>query len=250
VYRTVLKAMQPYMVVIRTLDIGADKPLPYLPAPTERNPFLGLRGIRYTLAHPELFRAQLRALLRASTAGQLAIMFPMVSEVQQIERARALLAEVQAEVGGGAEIGIMIEIPAAALIADRLAAHVSFFSVGTNDLTQYTLAVDRTNEHVSDLVSALHPAVLEVLDRTVAAAHAQQKWVGICGEMAADPIAIPLLVGLGVDELSMSPSAILSAKERIRNLSFERCQALAQQALQCASAAAVEQLVQQHVPPV
>lgn len=244
-YRAVLEGMADHTVVIRTLDVGGDKPLPYLPQPPEANPFLGLRGVRYTLAHPELFRAQLRALLRASGYGRLAIMFPMVSEQAQIERARSLVLEAQAEVGGEAEVGIMVEVPAAALIAGRLAESVAFMSVGTNDLVQYTLAVDRVNERVASLYHPLHPAVLRLLERTVSGAHRQGRWAGICGEMAGDLPAIPILLGLGYDELSMTPSRIPAAKERIRSLERAACEQLAARALECATAEEVERLVRQ-----
>jgi len=242
-YAAVLKAMPDETVVIRTLDVGGDKPLPYVPATREENPFLGLRGIRYTLANSEVMRSQLRALLRASKYGKLAIMFPMVSELEQIEQARTLVAEAQAEVGGEAEIGIMVEVPAAALIAHQLAPHVDFFSAGTNDLAQYGLAVDRVNERVAALYRPLHPAILSLLAHTVAGAHDHGRWAGICGEMGGDHLAIPLLVGLGFDELSMTPSRIPAAKERIRNLELAACRDLAQRALRCATAAEVEQIV-------
>lgn len=246
-YAVVLKAMPDHSVVIRTLDVGGDKPLPYIPASREENPFLGLRGIRYTLAHSEVMRSQLRALLRASKYGKLAIMFPMVSELEQIEQARALVAEAQAEVGGETEIGIMVEVPAAALVADRLAAHVDFFSAGTNDLAQYSLAVDRVNERIAALYRPLHPAILSLLAQIVAGAHKHGRWAGICGEMGGDLLAIPLLVGLGFDELSMTPSRIPAAKERIRSLDSAACRDLARRALRCATAAEVEQLVREQL---
>lgn len=247
-YRAVLEAMGEHTVVIRTLDVGGDKPLPYLPQPAEGNPFLGLRGVRLTLAHPDLFRAQLRALMRASRFGKLAVMFPMVSELDQLERAGAMLEGARADVGGEAEVGIMIEVPAAAIIASRLAPHVSFFSVGTNDLVQYTLAVDRTNDRVAPLYHPLHPAILRLLEGTVESAHAHGRWAGICGEMAGDDLAIPLLVGLGFDELSMTPSRIPEAKERIISLGFADCRALIRRALQCATGDEVADLVQDEMP--
>ena len=246
-YATVLRAMPDHTVVIRTLDVGGDKPLPYIPATREENPFLGLRGIRYTLAHSEVMRSQLRALLRASRYGKLALMFPMVSELEQIEQARALVAEAQAAVDGEAEIGIMVEVPAAALIADQLAPHVDFFSAGTNDLAQYSLAVDRVNERIAALYRPLHPAILSLLAQIVAGAHNHGRWAGICGEMGGDLLAIPLLVGLGFDELSMTPSRIPAAKERIRRLEFTACRDLAQRALRCTTAAEVEQQVREQV---
>ncbi|PZS06520.1 MAG: phosphoenolpyruvate--protein phosphotransferase, partial [Chloroflexi bacterium] len=194
-YRAVIEAMPGHRVVVRTLDAGGDKPLPYLRQRAEKNPVLGLRGVRFTLASPEIFRTQLRALMRASVYGELCVMFPMVGESKQVEEARATLEAVRTEVGGGAQVGIMIEVPAAALIADQLARHVDFFSVGTNDLVQYALAVDRGNEQVADLYRPLHPGVVRLLDMTVQASHAHGRWAGVCGEMAADNLAIPILIG-------------------------------------------------------
>jgi phosphotransferase system enzyme I (PtsI) len=228
--------------------VGGDKPLPFLPPLSEENPFLGLRGIRYTLANPDVFRAQLRALMKASSVGRLAIMFPMVSSREEVEEARRLLAEAQAEVGGAAEVGIMVEVPAAALMAARLAPHLAFFSVGTNDLVQYTLAVDRVNERVAPLYRPLHPAILRLLGATAEGARAHGRWAGVCGEMAGDPLAIPLLVGLGFDELSMTPGRLLAAKERVRDLEYTSCQALAQRALECETPEEVERLVGEMAP--
>lgn len=241
-YRSVLAAMPEHRVIIRTLDIGGDKPLPYLPPGTEANPFLGRRGVRYTLAHPQLMRTQLRALLRASPAGRLAIMLPMVSELSQIQEITALLEELQAEVGGAAELGIMIEVPAAALQAAQFARHVAFFSVGSNDLTQYTLAVDRGNAQVASLYRPLHPALMRLLDHTSRGAQQHGRWTGICGELAGDLLAIPLLIGLGFEELSMTPSRIPEARARIRSLDAARCRELAAQALECETADEVEAL--------
>lgn len=246
-YRAALEAMPDHTVVIRTLDVGGDKPLPYLPAPHEANPFLGQRGIRYTFAHPEVLRAQLRALLRASHHGKLAVMFPMISESAQVERARELVEESRNEVGGEVEVGIMIEVPAAALIADRLAARVAFFSVGTNDLIQYTLAADRVNDRVAALYQPFHPAVLRLLAATVDGAHAQGRWAGVCGEMAGDPLAVPILVGLGFDELSMSPGSIPAARERVRSLTFQACRNLSADALGCETPEEVTRLILESV---
>lgn len=247
-YSAVLSAMSPYTVVVRTLDVGGDKPLPYLPHPEEENPFLGRRGIRYTLAHEDLLRTQLSALLRAAPAGHLAVMLPMVSEVEQIERVRALLDELGNGMGGDLELGIMIEIPAAALVALSLARHSSFFSVGTNDLVQYALAVDRTNPQVAELDRPLHPGILQLLRATVEGGHEGSRWVGVCGELAGDEIAIPLLVGLGFDELSMSPSRIPAAKALIRTLDAGKCRGLAERALACETAHEVEALVRTEIP--
>jgi phosphoenolpyruvate-protein kinase (PTS system EI component) len=247
-YCSVLQAMPEHTVVIRTLDVGGDKPLPYLAQEREDNPFLGLRGIRYTLEHSELLRIQLRALLRASGAGKLAIMFPMISEESQIVEIRSILEEEQQAVGGDAEIGIMVETPAAALIAEQLARHVGFFSAGTNDLAQYTLAVDRTNPRVASLYHPLHPAILRLLASTAAGAHAQGCWAGICGEMAGDPAGVPILLGLGFDELSMTPSRIPTVKQRIRRVEMAACRDLAHRALECATAQQVTQLIQEYMP--
>jgi phosphoenolpyruvate-protein kinase (PTS system EI component) len=212
------------------------------------NPFLGERGIRYTSAHPEVFRRQIRALLRASVCGKLAIIFPMVSDLAQIQQATQVLDEVKSEVGGEAEVGIMIEIPAAALTAGQLARHITFFSVGTNDLVQYGLAVDRTNPQVAPLYRPLHPGILRLLQMTVEGAHAQGRWVGVCGEMAGDLPAIPILVGLGFDELSMTPGRIPAAKARIRSLDATVCRELAARSLLCESADDVERLVRESLP--
>lgn len=247
-YQSVLAAMAPHTVVIRTLDVGGDKPLPYLPQPRESNPFLGERGIRYTLAHPEILRRQLRALLRASSAGRLSIMFPMITTLGEIERTRAILAEEQRVVGGEATVGIMVEVPATALVTASLAAHVAFFSVGTNDLTQYALAVDRTDERIASLYSPLHPGVLRLLAVIVEGARRHGRQTAICGELAGDPLAVPLLVGFGFDELSMSPSRIPPVKERIRSLELTTCRDLARQAVECATESQVRRLIEQMAP--
>jgi phosphotransferase system enzyme I (PtsI) len=246
-YRQVLEAMSEHRVVIRTLDVGGDKPLPYLPQVEEANPFLGRRGIRYIAAHPELLRTQLRALLSASAAGRLSIMLPMVSDLAEIEETRQVMTELKGIVGGEAELGVMIEVPAAAVLAEQFARHVAFFSVGTNDLTQYTLAVDRGNATVARLYQSLHPAVLRLLELTVTGAHAHGRWAGVCGEMAGDLAAIPLLIGLGFDELSMTPSRIPAARARIRNLDYALCRELAADALNCGTAAEVENLVRERL---
>ena len=240
VYRDIAQALGGQPVIVRTLDIGGDKPLPYLDLPHEDNPFLGERGIQLCLAHPELLREQVRAILRAASFGTLRIMFPMIADIGELRRARAIVDEIRAELGAPAvEVGIMIEVPSAALMADVLAKEVDFFSIGTNDLTQYTLAMDRTHPTVAAQADGLHPAVLRLIGRTAEAAHAEGKWVGICGELGADPIAVPILVGLGVDELSVSVPAIPTVKAQIRALTRTQCQERAQVALQCATAAEV-----------
>ncbi len=221
-YKYVLEKMEGKQVVIRTLDIGGDKTLPYLPLPQEMNPFLGYRAIRLCLDRKEIFKVQLRALLRASIYGNLAVMFPMISGLEEFEAAREVVEECKAELKSeGKEYsdkiqwGIMVEIPAAAVYADELAKHVDFFSIGTNDLIQYTLAADRMSEKVSYLYNPMHPAVLRLIKMTIDGAHKHGKWVGMCGEMAGDETAIPTLVEYGLDEFSMSASSMLNAKKLI-----------------------------------
>lgn len=226
--------------VVRTLDVGGDKPLGYLPLPKESNPFLGLRGIRVSLDRPQLFRAQLRAILRAAKVGNVHIMFPMISGLDEVRAAKAILAEEQ---GAGpkveVEVGVMIEVPAAAVMAEALAREVDFFSIGTNDLTQYTLAMDRGHPLLAKRADALHPAVLRMIGMAVQGAHAHGKWVGVCGGIASDPLAVPVLVGLGVDELSVSVPAIGSIKATLSRWSLPECQTLALEVTGLATAAEV-----------
>ena len=237
VYRDVIKAMNGQPVIVRTLDIGGDKPLPYIDVPPEDNPFLGERGIRLCLNRPELLKQQLRAILRAAEFGSLRIMFPMVADLAEWREARAMVAEVQAELGApDVEVGIMIEVPSAALMADAFAPEIDFFSIGTNDLTQYTLAMDRMHPSLASKSDGLHPAVLRLISGTVEAAHAAGKWVGVCGELGADPQAVPILIGLGVDELSVSVPAIAPVKAQIRSLQMNDAKALAKRALACGTA--------------
>lgn len=221
-YKYVLENMNGKQVVIRTLDIGGDKTLPYLPLPQEMNPFLGYRAIRLCLDKKEIFKVQLRALLRASVYGKLAVMFPMISGIQEFRAAKEVVEECMAELkkegkeySDAIQWGIMVEIPAAAVMADELAKEVDFFSIGTNDLIQYTLAADRMSEKVSYLYNPMHPAVLRLIKMTIDGAHKHGKWVGMCGEMAGDETAIPTLVEYGLDEFSMSASSILAAKKII-----------------------------------
>jgi phosphotransferase system enzyme I (PtsI) len=223
-YKHVTETMGKRPVVIRTLDIGGDKKLPYLPLPEEMNPFLGFRAIRLCLGKKDIFKVQLRALLRASAFGNLKIMFPMISSLQEFLAAKELLKECMEELKAegkayneSVDTGIMVEIPAAAVMADELAKHVDFFSIGTNDLIQYTIAADRMNENVSYLYDPMHPAVLRLIKMTIEAAHKEGKWCGMCGEMAGDEKAIPTLVEYGLDEFSMSASSILNAKKYIMN---------------------------------
>ena len=239
-YRAAARALDGRPLLIRTLDIGGDKPLPYANMPQEANPFLGLRGLRLCLAQPELFKTQLRAILRVGAEfPNLRVMFPMVSTVQEfydalalIEIARAELRARELDYAARLETGIMVEVPSAALRAAQFARVVDFFSIGTNDLTQYTLAAERGNPHVASLIDTFHPSVLQLIAQVVQAAHAQNKWVGVCGEMGGDPRAIPLLVGLGVDELSMSPPLIPQAKQIVRALNLSDAQMQAQRALE------------------
>ncbi|MCR1934474.1 phosphoenolpyruvate--protein phosphotransferase [Clostridium tepidum] len=223
-YKYAVEKMEGKPVVIRTLDIGGDKKLPYLEMPEEMNPFLGYRAIRLCLDRKELFKVQLRALLRASAFGNLKIMFPMISSLSEFKAAKELLKECMDELKAegkefneNLETGIMVEIPAAAICADELAKHVDFFSIGTNDLIQYTLAADRMNEKISYLYNPMHPAVLRLIKMTIDAAHKEGKWCGMCGEMAGDENAIETLVEYGLDEYSMSASSILTAKKIIMN---------------------------------
>jgi phosphoenolpyruvate-protein phosphotransferase len=254
-YRAIVDVFGDHPVILRTLDIGGDKELPYLGLPDEMNPFLGVRAIRLCLTQPELFRPQLRAALRAGAGRNLKIMFPMVATVAELRAARMALDECRAEllaegrpVAEEMEIGIMVEVPSAALMADRLAAEVDFFSIGTNDLSQYTMAADRTNAQVAGLATGFQPAVLRLVRDVIAAAHAQGKWVGLCGELAGEPLAVPVLLGLGLDEFSMNPPAIPLAKQVIRALALDEAQAVAREALSLEGADAVRALVRARVP--
>jgi phosphoenolpyruvate-protein phosphotransferase len=254
-YRAIVDVFGDLPVVLRTLDVGGDKELPYLELPQEMNPFLGLRAIRLSLARPELFRPQLRAVLRAGVGCNLKLMFPMVATVGEVRAARAVLEACRAEllaegqpVAEGMEIGIMVEIPAAAVMADHLAAEVDFFSIGTNDLSQYTLAADRTNASVAPLADAFHPAVLRLVRDVVVAAHAQGKWVGLCGELAGEPLAVPILLGLGLDEFSMNPPVVPLVKQIIRALTLDEARKVAQAALELDGPDEVRALVQERVP--
>jgi phosphoenolpyruvate-protein phosphotransferase len=248
VYRSILQTMGRRPVVIRTLDIGGDKPAGYLKMPTGMNPVLGVRGVRLSFARPDLFQTQLRALLRAGEGYYLKIMAPMIASLEevhalraQVEEARSTLKAKGVPYSGDAEVGIMVEVPSAALMADLLAPAVDFFSIGTNDLAQYTLAADRTNPGVANLADAFHPAVLRLIAMVAAAAQAHGKWVGLCGELAGDPLAVPLLLGLGVGEFSMSPRAIPAVKQAIRRYSLEQAQEIARQAISLATATEVRE---------
>nr|WP_318539308.1 phosphoenolpyruvate--protein phosphotransferase [Terribacillus saccharophilus] len=251
-YKAVLENMGDKPVVVRTLDIGGDKELSYLQLPKEMNPFLGYRAIRLCLERDDIFRVQLRALLRASVYGNLKIMFPMIATLEEFRQAKAILLEEKdklvadgVSVSDSIEIGIMVEIPSTAVAAKQFAKEVDFFSVGTNDLIQYTMAADRMNERVSYLYQPYHPAILNLVHNVIEAAHAEGKWAGMCGEMAGDAIAIPLLLGLGLDEFSMSATSILPARTQITKLSKSDMQELSQEALTLSTADEVEQLVRQ-----
>lgn len=228
-YKSVLEKMDGKPVVVRTLDVGGDKELDYLGLPAEMNPFLGFRAIRFCLENEHVFRPQLRALVRASVYGNLKIMFPMIATLDEFRQAKALLVEEKDalkhegfEVSDDIEVGIMVEIPATAIMARQFAKEVDFFSIGTNDLIQYTMAADRMNEKVSYLYQPYNPAILNLINNVIEAAHHEGKWAGMCGEMAADPLAIPILLGLGLDEFSMSATSILQARTQIKGLSKEK----------------------------
>ncbi|WP_061810121.1 phosphoenolpyruvate--protein phosphotransferase [Rossellomorea vietnamensis] len=238
-YKAVLEGMEGKPVVVRTLDIGGDKELPYLNLPKEMNPFLGYRAIRLCLDEQDIFRTQLRALLKASPFGNLKIMFPMISNLQEFREAKAILEEEKkallengTTVADHIEVGIMVEIPSTAVMADVFAKEVDFFSIGTNDLIQYTMAADRMNERVSYLYQPYNPAILRLVKMVIDAAHKEGKWAGMCGEMAGDEIAVPILLGLGLDEFSMSATSILKARSQIRQLNRAEMKELAEQALQ------------------
>lgn len=244
-------------IVIRTIDIGGDKEIPYLKLPKEDNPFLGFRAIRICLDRPEMFKTQLRAILRASAFGNLKIMFPMIATLGEWRQAKALLEETKQELSAagisynaGIETGIMIEIPAAALLADKFAREVDFFSIGTNDLVQYTLAADRMNPKLGYLNDPLHPAVLQLIERVITAAHANGKWAGMCGEMAGQKHALPILLGLGLDEFSMSASAVLPARALLAKLSQQEMKQVAQAVLELSTAEEVRAYIEEHVPAV
>ncbi|OEH94340.1 phosphoenolpyruvate--protein phosphotransferase [Bacillus solimangrovi] len=237
-YKTVLEKMENKPVVVRTLDIGGDKELPYLDLPKEMNPFLGFRAIRLCLEEQDIFRTQLRALLRASTYGNLKIMFPMIATLQEFRDAKAILEEEKQQliadgvsVAEAIEVGMMVEIPSVAVLADQFAKEVDFFSIGTNDLIQYTMAADRMNEKVSYLYQPYNPAILRLVKTVIDAAHKEGKWAGMCGEMAGDSKAIPLLLGLGLDEFSMSATSILPARTQLLQLSKQETEAAMEELL-------------------
>lgn len=233
-YREVLEAMNDKPVVVRTMDIGGDKELPYLELPEEMNPFLGYRAIRLCLRETDIFRTQLRALLRASVYGKLAIMFPMIATINEFRSAKAIFEEEKAnltaegvKVADDIEVGMMVEIPAAAALSDKFSKYADFFSIGTNDLIQYSMAADRMSEPVAYLYQPLNPSILRLIKKTIEGAHANGSWVGMCGAMAGDAMAAPVLLGLGLDEFSMSATQILQARKIINNMKYSDAQALA-----------------------
>ncbi|MGO8838181.1 MAG: phosphoenolpyruvate--protein phosphotransferase [Limisphaerales bacterium] len=252
VYREVAVALKPNSIIIRTLDLGGDKFASHLQLAQEMNPFLGWRAIRFCLAQPELFRAQLRAILRASAEGNVKMMYPMISGLDELNQANAIVEKCKGELRAEGKpfdenmaVGAMIEIPSAALIAGTLAQRVKFFSIGSNDLIQYTLAADRTNERVSHLYEPTHPAILQLIKTTVDASHQHGIWTGVCGEIAGDAVLAPLLIGLGVDELSAAPSVVPQVKYIVRRLKMSEARALAEFALQCESPLEIYQRCQE-----
>lgn len=253
-YKTVLESMGTRRVVVRTLDIGGDKELSYLKFPHEMNPFLGYRAIRLCLDRTDIFRVQLRALLRASVHGKLAIMFPMIATIQEFRAAKALVEEEKKNLSKEGiafsdtiELGMMVEIPAAAMLADQFAKEADFFSIGTNDLIQYSMAADRMNEKVSYLYQPYNPSILRLVKMTIDGAHKEGKWCGMCGEMAGDETAIPLLLGLGLDEFSMSASSVLEARRIIRSLNYSDMKELADKALNMSTTEEVLELLSANV---
>ena len=249
-YKAVLEGMKGKKVVVRTLDIGGDKKLDYFSFPEEMNPFLGYRAIRFCLDRTDVFRTQLRALIRASVYGRLCIMFPMIATIQEFLDAKAIFEEEKAKlvsegvaVADKIEVGMMVEIPASAVLADQFAKHADFFSIGTNDLIQYSMAADRMSEKVSYLYQPLNPSILRLVKMTIEGAHKNGKWVGMCGEMAGDAMAAPLLLGLGLDEFSMSATSILRARKIINGLSYEEMKELSAKAVECETEAQVSELV-------
>lgn len=254
-YKKFLTEMPGQQVVVRTLDIGGDKKLGMLKLPQEENPYLGFRAIRIGLAQPEVLRPQLRALLRASAYGQLAIMFPMIATVEEFRKARKILDEEEQKlendgvtVAKNIEVGMMLEIPSSAVMADVFAKEADFFSIGSNDLIQYLFAADRGNSRVAYLYQELHPAVLRLVKKVIDAAHAEGKWVSMCGEMASNPLATPLLMGMGLDEFSMNSSSILHIRSLINQLNTRKLQPLIHKALNAATADEVEGYIHQAVP--
>ena len=254
-YKAILDVFDQLPVVLRTLDVGGDKEIPYMGLAAESNSFLGQRALRLCLVRPDIFKPQLRAALRAGVGRNLKIMFPMVATASEVRAARKVMDECIAEMrkegvpfAENIEVGIMVEIPSAALVADQLAKEVDFFSIGTNDLAQYTMAADRTNPKVADLSNAFFPAVLRLIRDVIVAAHKEGKWVGMCGELAGEPLAAPILLGLGLDEFSMNPPMVPVVKQILRNLNAEEMKSLAELALELESPQEIQQFVKGKVP--
>jgi phosphotransferase system enzyme I (PtsI) len=258
-YRAVAEALLPQPVIIRTLDLGGDKFLSHSHLPTEINPFLGCRAIRFCLERPDVFKAQLRAILRASAVGNVRMMYPLISGLSELRQANEVLESCRSELRAegvpfneNLEVGIMVEVPSAALVADALAKEVDFFSIGTNDLIQYTIAVDRVNERIAHLYEPTHPAILRLMEMTVAAAHANDIWVGVCGEMAGEITLTPLLIGLGVDELSASPGLVPRVKKAVQTLDSNECAAFLAEVRDLSSATEIfnrcESIARRHYP--
>jgi len=255
VYRDILDVFGDMPVILRTLDVGGDKEIPYMGLEAESNSFLGQRALRLCLVRPDIFKPQLRAALRASAGYNMKIMFPMVATVGEVRAARKILDECAAELeeegvpmAEDIEIGIMVEIPSAALTADQLAKEIDFFSIGTNDLSQYTMAADRTNPKVAELSNAFFPAVLRLVREVILAAHKEGKWVGMCGELAGEPLALPILLGLGLDEFSMNPPMIPLAKQIIRNLDTREMKEIAEHTLELESPADIQAFIKEKIP--
>ena len=254
VYKEILEGMAGKPVVVRTLDIGGDKEIEAIDLPKEMNPFLGVRAIRLCFQREDIFRTQLRALLRASVYGDLRIMFPMIATLGEFRKAKGILMEEKekliaegVKVSDTLQVGIMIEIPAAAVLADQFAKEVDFFSIGTNDLIQYTFAADRMSSGVSYLYQPFNPSILRLVKHVIESAHKEGKWAGMCGEMAGEPMAAPLLLGLGLDEFSMSATSILAQRKLIRGLSQKEMADLANQAINCTTMEEVVALVEKVV---
>ncbi|OPZ24866.1 MAG: Phosphoenolpyruvate-protein phosphotransferase [Lentisphaerae bacterium ADurb.BinA184] len=253
-YRKVAEEIYPHSVIIRTLDVGGDKFLSNLRMPGDLNPFLGVRAIRFCLARPDIFLAQLRAILRASSYGKVRIMFPMIATFEELQKAAARLAQARAELDArhvhynpNMDIGIMVEVPSAALLADRLARHVDFFSLGTNDLVQYSLACDRANPNISYLYQPSHPSIIRMIQMVVQSAYEHGKWVSVCGEMAGEPVLVPLVLGVGIHELSMSPVSLGPIKRLIRSMRLHEAEGLVDRALACSTGQEVRALCERYV---
>lgn len=253
-YKSTVQAAYPFSVIFRTLDIGGDKFISQIPTPHEINPFMGTRAIRFSLGRPDLFKTQLRAILRASAYGKVRIMFPMISAIEELEKALDYLKEVKEELttagisfNDDLDVGCMIEVPSAALLADKLVKYVDFFSIGTNDLVQYSLAVDRSNPSIAYLYQPAHPAVLRQIRHVVSTAFASGKWVSVCGEMAGETLYTPLLLGMGIHELSMSPMALAPVHKLIRNIKMYEAEELVARALECDNGGEVEKLCREYI---